>query len=56
MKTIRELVALWDEDRRDEFEERSAIIEHEGKNTRSNAEGMAYRQMLKEYPELKLHG
>lgn len=50
---ILELVAKWPEDLREEFEERAAIIEFDAKIIRPNAEGMAYRQILKEHRELR---
>jgi hypothetical protein len=45
--TIKELVAEWPEIYRDEWAERAAIIQFDGKQSVQNAEGMAYRQMLK---------
>lgn len=40
-------IGTWAPDRRDEFYERAAIIEFDGKQPRANAELMAFQQMKK---------
>lgn len=40
--TIAEAVAKWPDDAREAYEERAAIMEHEGKMTRERAELRAY--------------
>ena len=47
-----ELTQSWPENHRDDFAERAAIIEFDGKQSRTNAELMAYRQIVKEHRDL----
>jgi hypothetical protein len=48
---IRAAVAKWDEDRRHDWEERAAIIEFCGGETREKAERAAYHQMRRPIKE-----
>jgi hypothetical protein len=46
-KDIARASLSWPDYLKDEFEERSAIIEYDGKQTRANAELQAYLQIMK---------
>lgn len=49
---VADMVNLLDEGQRDEFEERAAIIEFEGKLPRAHAECLALLTVLRRHPEV----
>ena len=48
---VAELVELLDEDLREAFEERAAIVEYDGNYTRGHAECLALLMILRRHPE-----
>lgn len=49
---VEELLNRLDEDQREEYEERAAIMQYDGKMTRELAEANAMICLLKKYPDV----
>ena len=52
---VAEIVAVLDEDLREAFEERAAIVEYDGGKSRAHAECLALIDLLRRHPEVLTH-
>ena len=52
---VAEIVAVLDEDLREAFEERAAIVEYDGGKSRAHAECLALIDLLRRHPEILTH-